>query len=229
MNLGELRTAVFDNTGRTDKTTVTDRAINLGIEDIVDSYQFRDLRVQRDVGIVVDQASIIIPTDYHQVVDARLIDTTNENSNPIRIKSKKVITDLIPNPDDLTAGRPSLAYEESGSLFLIPKSNGVFIIRLLLDLKPTTLVLVGDNPQVDRIDRAIIAYATSYVYDSVQQFQQAAVWTKRYNEALAKAILSDDRKPGKIDKAQEFHGHHGHHGHHLSVTPWLDPFVGHGH
>lgn len=229
LNRGQLRQAVIDNTQRTDKVTVINSLINRGLKEIFDRHDWRDLRREDDLPIAIDDLKVALPVDYHQLIEARVIDTTNNNSNSLRIMSKSVIVANLPDPSTINAGRPSIAYEEGRELFFIPKANLAYTIRVTISVDHIDLTADGDLPTVTDIDNAIISYVTAYLFDSIEDFQQGAIWRRLYERDILISRISDAKKLGMRQGHEGHHGHgHGvgdHHGGFPSVTPWLDPFV----
>jgi hypothetical protein len=85
-------------------------------------------------------------------------------------------------------------------------------------------ILVSDeitNP-IAGLDLALCAWASYYVFQSLEQYDKAQVWLSTFNQAVMNAMLADGRK--SEDLVMEGFGPDAEVG---LPDPWLDPFAGH--
>lgn len=220
MNLLELRQAVFDNTGRTDKASVTDRGLNFGLDEAISRHDFRDLRVEADVDTVAGSDSVALPEDLVNLLEVRLVDSTGEVlDRPLRVRSKVWLVRRFPNASEQSHGKPAWGYEEGLRLHLIPTPDLVYTLRLSYYSKPSLDEDTDEQP-IRLLDRVLIAYATSYVFHSIEKHEEAVMWSRRFEGELATVIRTDKRNKatelGPVHDVQPV------------IEPWKDPFAGHG-
>lgn len=222
LNLGQLRTRISSNIGnRTDKNTIIDEALNEGLEELVKRHYFRDaISEMADVSVVADASSVALPSDVHQVIEARLIDGTL--SYPFIVKSKKWVTSRWPNISEDNTGKPTLGYIEGDSLYLYPVSSGSYKIRATVVSFPDPLIENGDVPGIKNVDSVLTAYATSEVFASMQDFESAGWWLGKFERRIQEAIRSDQKETANdliVDPSPSTSRSTG-------TQPWLDPFTG---
>lgn len=187
-------------TGTGEKSSETVQALNFGLEEVGKKHDWKDLKVEVDEAVVVDQESFAIATDYQRVVEARLIDSTvgtEQASWTIGVFSKEDLVLEFPAPELVTASKPLYMYEEAGSMVMIPKSDGSYTIRYTYLKKPSVLAADTDSPDITTVDEALVAYATSYVFNAVQQFEEGRAWRAQYEVALRNAIKEDGKRPAE--------------------------------
>jgi len=163
-----------------------------------------------------------LPTNTLHVVRARLIDGTS--SQRIAIKTKGWLQDRWPNVASLACGVPKWAYEDKslGRLYLYPVANENYTIRVTITQVRTSFAEDATACPVTGLDLALIAWATGYVFQAVEQFANAELWFQRARTAAMNAEQADRRSREELraeDGADEEEGLY------LSAEPWLDPFV----
>lgn len=185
----ELRNLVISNIGgRTDKNSLINSALNLALEDIAERLSTQELETEDTTVIAEDDYRIALPDGFLQVTSARLIDSTS--SYPMEIKPADWVTDRFPNPSADSTGRPYYGYVQGGYFYFVPYSDDDYSITLSVKLVPNALSDDADYPTVKYIDRCIVAWATYYVYQSMQQYQDAKYWFDTYLFNLDRVIKS---------------------------------------
>lgn len=220
-----IRTAVQDNIGRTDKDSVIDNSITLALEAIGRRHRFRVMRTESDLSIVADDLLIALPSGTVDVHEARIIDGTS--SYPILLKTKKWITDRWPNIDGDSKGKPVRAYVEGSNLYLQPQCDDSYTVRLTVTKYPT-LASDSDTLSIPGVDECVINWCTAYVLRSYEKFQEAVQWERRFETAL-KFAMKDDRARDAVDfRAEDSNSvaNRVGYGNVQSSEPWLDPFYG---
>jgi len=161
---------------------------------------------------------VVIPSGYHQLISARVIDGTSSTNIDIRPKSDVVAR--FPNLDSETNDKPVWGYEESGRIYLAPWSDDSYPIRMSISSLPTMGSGTTDEPTLTGVDNVLIHYGTYFAYASQQQFESANYWYSKFRESLGLAMRSDRRKPGMVFKAKE----HGRINTTNNSQYWHDPF-----
>jgi len=183
----EIKDVVVLHTNRDDKTDLIYTAIDLGLKQINMRWPFKQTRIVVDTAVVEDQVSISLPTDALQLVSVRIKDDgTVTGAQVVNVYSKSYLVQNFPalgDEDTSSSGKPTIAYEQNGQLFFVPRSNGSYTLELTYDsielLEETT-----DSPASANLDEALIAYATAYVYKSIQMLSDAQFWNVEYERAF---------------------------------------------
>jgi len=199
-----LRTRVQNIVGRTDtnSTTIIDDALDEALTEISLRHPFRELRSQSDLSIVADDLLIALPTGTFDIVELRLIDGVS--SYPLILKSKKWVTELYPNIDADSTGKPELCYKEGSNLYLQPQCDGSYTIRITVLKLMDALDTDSEEPEVTSVDRAIVALASSIAFMSFEQFISSERWEAKFERALIVAIIADERRIGEDIRHDEF-------------------------
>lgn len=223
LTFAQLRQAVYDNTGRTDKQSTVDRGINLAIETIGKMHFFRQQHKIQSIGVNTDDQSFDTNTDFFQARGVTLLLGTL--SNNLELLSWIEGTRLYPNISALGSGRPGIAWFDYSfsptKVMFAPKASQSYNFQLDYYRLIPSLVSDSDTILVPFIDEAVIAYATNYLFKAVENFSSASAWAQNFTLAYGMARDSDQKEPGISYTAQP-HGSGVNTG---TVDPWLDPFV----
>lgn len=223
MTFAQIRQAVVDSSQRVDKISVINTGINLGLSEISQLYDWRDLRVQVDININPNDLSFPLPADFYQIVDVRLIN--GALSYPLVLIPKDKFTRMWANVSALGSGRPWTGYEELGTLYFAPMSAGAYPMRTTYIRLHPQLQFDSDQPLIQTVNMALVAYACWYLYMTIGMLQDAASWRQTFEGEVQRAIVADQRRPGIILQSQEYSTDAN--VIRTSVEPWLDPFAGH--
>ena len=198
----QLRQAVVDATGRTDKLSVINTGLNLGLSELSQLYDWRDLRVQTDLTVNQNDLSFNLPSDFYQIVEIRLIN--GALSYPLMIVPKEKFTKTWANVTALGSGRPWIAYEELGVIYIAPKSSASYPMRTTYIRLHPPLVLDQDLLLIQVANSAIIAYGTYWLFQTLGMFVDAQAWRAVFEGEAQRAILADQRRPGVVLQAEEY-------------------------
>ena len=215
-----LRTRVQENIGgRTDKDTIINAALDLGLEEIMLRHVYRIERTETELSLALDARSVTLPSTAHQLWEARFVDTTSEDGYPLIILSKNQFIAKYPTPEYETSGEPNEGYVAGGVLYLNRPSDALvdapYTIRTTTTNLPT---LVDDDaaPNIKGISYTLICWATQYLFDHLEQFNEATVWKRNYEMALLRAISADKREVAREPQHQRVGGRAG-----LPAQYWL--------
>lgn len=189
MTLTEITNACQDNTKRTDKGSVITTGINLALQRISALHPFRCLTRTDPLDVASGAISVAIPSTVVRMVKAYWILDTN--SWAIEVRPREYVLTRYPNIDaTLSSSYPTMGYLEGNVLYLFPIPNADGIVKVTYQYLPT-LVNGTDTLPVALLDEAVIAYATSWCFKSVQLWQDAAMWEQLFTAAMQTAILAD--------------------------------------
>jgi hypothetical protein len=194
----ELVTAVRAHFGnRTDKDSVIYTAADLAQRNIARCGQlFRSLFESFSVNIAAGDSTISFPTYTRHVVELRLQDAASTTSYPLTIRDKRWIVQRWPNPAIDPQSKPEYGYVENGAFYFVPYSNGDYVISGTVYKDPAPFDDSSQALAVDGSEEAVIAYCTSYVFRSIQQYDAAREWQANYIAALDVLKKEDRRNPG---------------------------------
>lgn len=223
MNRASLRNIVLQNTNRKDKIDLINSAFDLALTEMAQQHDFHQNRLQAQIDMPIGSNTVTMPDDVFQVLNVRLVDTTSSiNSRTIILEDKAVLTKQWPNLAVTIQSWPKYAFvdwETNLLTFLPPTSQEWTATVEYFRLFPQ---FVNDLDAIGRnLEAALIAYATSYIFKSIQMFQEATFWFTEYQRSLLLAIRADSR----TNTQRQMQGHKSHfiHGDD-TVPPWLDPF-----
>lgn len=189
MTLTQIIGACQDNTKRADKGSVIQTGIDLALQRISALHPFRCLTLTAPLDVASGAVSVTIPSTVVRMIKAYWI--LNTNSWAIEVRPREYVLERYPNIDaTLSSSYPTMAYLEGNILYLYPIPNADGVIKVTYQYLPT-LVEGTDTLPVALLDEAIIAYATSWTFKSVQLWQDAAMWEQLFGAAIQTAILAD--------------------------------------
>lgn len=218
----QLRTSVEALVGRTDKTSVIDDALNFALQEAADQHYFSELWSQSDESIVQAANSVAFKAGSRDLLEARLIDSTNSSSWVILIVPKFQFVSSIPSIGDVDEGRPSVGYIEGETLHFAPPSDGTYVIRMTTITVPT-FSSDSDTSSIKGIDEFLISYAAEYLFASIELPESAMLWSNKWKVVLSRAIRADKKNPS-VQLIMQPHGSDNKL-RYISGNPAQDPFV----
>jgi hypothetical protein len=222
MTREQIKDLVIENTRRTDKEALILTSIGFALNEIAQLHDFKIMKVEVDIPFSEDDMSVSLPTDAVQISETRFIESTTDTIGyPIPLVSKNYSVRTFVNPAGQAASRPTELYEHNGQLYFNAPSDGDYILRMTYMKYPEELEQATDTPLIPKIENAIVAYCTSYVYDSIQMYNDGQVWMQKFYTAIRTAISADKRRSGTRVQLEPFPGRP------VSpvVPPYLDPFA----
>ncbi len=221
MTRAELRQAIIDNTGRTDKSDVANRALDLALTDMSLHHPFRLLRKEvASLDFSTSSSSMVLPEDTFKLVSLTLVDGTSSLmlTGVHKNQMGSVIGDV---PASELTGRPRFYYEENNVIFFDRSADVDYVFKATIDVLPLAFASDSDRHPVPFLDAPLIAFGTAYVFRSLEQFENSREWMGEYMRALKAAIIADERTPNKQFIAEDYSSSPAPSG---SPPPWLDPF-----
>lgn len=224
MQFDDIVNLVIQETGRSDKETQISQYVTFGFADLCRKHPFDSLRKETDTQINVLDTQMQIPADVNQIVELRLLVPSSPTlSYPMELKRKVWFTKQFPNVVGSTiTGRPLWCYRDNNQIYFDRKANGVYAVRITYFpfswFKGATA-----TSGIHDADEALVAYATSRTYRSVQMYEDAQIWFSEYGRLAKELINAVQREIGVRVVADEWTRR----GNIQPNQPWLDPFAGH--
>lgn len=218
MTRDQMRDLIVQHTRREDKLPLIEQAIALAVAELGQLHEWRELRYQFDITLAMGERYVNIESGVFHVLSLRLIDA-DQKFYPVELWSKTHVVQKYPDEGNSSTGRPLVAYEDTGQLWLAPKADKQYIVRvdtfrLHPELKPS------EQPLVQAVDNAIVAWATAYVFRSIQMYEDANQWMQEYARAMGLALKAERRTHFKrvlrpVNEQIPM----------PRIEPWLDPFA----
>ena len=200
----QLISSVETRTGRTDKDTLIGEAIDSALLECQNEHFFREMYTTADLSASASDVSEALPSDMHQLLEVRLIDGTSSYS--IFVKSKRWVVENFPNISADNASKPDWCYEEEGTLYFSCPLDDAYTIRITYYAFLVFASAATANP-IPCTDNALLYYAMSELYESLELDRLADKWLRRGDRALVKAVRSDKRRVAQVKQLEEFTGH----------------------
>lgn len=217
MNREQLETLVVEATGRSDKTTLIRSALNLAIQRVSAHRLWSDLMTEDEVSIAAGAASVALASDVARVIEARIL---GAQRRPLMVRPKAWLMQREPDPSQRAATAPCYAYLQGTSLYVIPYPDAEYDIGYTYYKLPAQMTLSTDEQPIRCADAAIAAYATHWVFKSIEKHEDAEMWAQTYLDQL--------RSAEKVDKSNSVVVHQADQHQDRGQFPgeyWNDPFV----
>ena len=192
MNKTEILTEVGALLGRTGYTVRIGDVLDLGLDVISQEHDFRVMvQAPSDVAVDVtteDYCTAAIPAGYLRLISASLVRGTQVT--PIEIRTSHWVEVFYPR---MGSSRWVGAEVPGGLLLIKPDPAAGDKVRFIVS-KPLEWAVDGEVSTCPAgIEQALIAFATSWMFESLEIPDSAERWRGRYGLALQAAITSDTR------------------------------------
>ena len=146
------------------------------------------------VTLVADQYIYALPPDYNGIAIS-LRDTTNDRN--ITIWPEGLFNKTFPDPSKETSGEVMLACIKNMELWLIPPPDSTDALELEYDRSgaETTADDFTWLPEIERF--RVCDFAVGEAFLSLHMWEQANLYTQRWNSAIKKAIRVDGKRKWK--------------------------------
>lgn len=219
MTRSEIVQTILTHTRRTEKAALALTAINLALSEMSQIHDFDILRGETDVQLSSGATLVALPDGVFQLRDIIVIDPSSTNGWRLQLRSKYWVTNRLPNLGVQLSSTPFAAYTEGNYIVVAPPSSRDLTLRVVYTQQFEALDEDAAEPAVNTIVNAIIAWATAYVFRSIEEFASADQWMREYGRALQHAITADRRR-GETFVASPFRAVESE----PIIDPWLDPF-----
>jgi len=191
MNRSDIRALVVDATGRADKDTEINNAINLAVGEVSAARNWSDLFVESSTSVTASSLSVLLDTDLARLVELRVLDTTASLAWRLSIRTKQWLLRRVPYPPYKPVGKPRFGYLEGKTLYLYPVPDIDYVFRYsYFRLHPK---LVNDSSEIliRQADSAVAAFATYWILQSLERQVEADKWFVTYTRVLKSAMEVD--------------------------------------
>lgn len=205
MTRSELREQVFLNTNRRDKTDVVNNALDLGLREIIRRINWKSQRVTVELPVEVGVSQVNLPDNCNDVITVRVYetpdDTTDESqtsASNIEILTKRQILDYAPGLASDTSGKPAVAYIEANTLYFMPAASSPYTIEVTYHAIVDSFEDDDTETPVPAFENALIAWATSRTFMSVQLYTDSQAWMMEYERAFRHAQEADSKRGAQL-------------------------------
>lgn len=216
MNRSQIRSLVIETTGRDDKTTLINSAINIALAKISAEHLWSDLSTEASVTLTADTNSVTLASDMRRLTEFRVIDGLQ--SYPLTILKKSRVVSMFPSPTSYASSKPEYGWLEGVTLSMVPPPDSAYPCSYTYYKAHADLTSDTDTLTILQADEAIIAYTTYYVFKSIEKHEDAEKWLADYYNLLRDAKKMDSspavQRPAVERKVSR-----------ISPGYHLDPFV----
>lgn len=219
MNREEAENLVIEATRRTDKLSLIRSAINLALEQVSTHRYWSDLMTEATAVVSSGSSSVSLSEDVARIVDVRVLD--GAQSYTLDIRTKVWVTQRSPNSTSLPVGRPCYGYLQGKVLHVTPVTDQEYTVSYTYYRLHPSLASATDQILIRAAASAVIAYATYWVFKSIEKHEDAAQWLATYSMNLASAE--------RVDSTNSVVKHQADQRLRTGVYPagfWNDPFFG---
>lgn len=224
MNRSQARDLVVEATGRTDKTTLINSALDLAVEEVSSQHLWSDLLTEVQTASVPGVQEVPLATEADRIVVIKNLGESPavDDLRAIRmmIRTKVWIDTHYPHVEAMNYSRPVLGYILGRILFTVPISDVAYDLRYSYYRLHPPLTLDIDPILIRHAAPAVVAYATFWVFQTIEKHDDAQRWLNSY------LILLESAK--KVDRSSVVQIEADLRGMPVPRVPadyWLDPFV----
>lgn len=190
----ELNSAIIAITGRSDKSSLVNSAINRGLSRLAHIHRFTTLRKEKLVPFGEDDFYVNLPSDFLELYTITFLDGTM--SYQMDVKDAEFVEKSWPDPSSDPTGKPTHGYVSANAFYFRPRSNGSYEFKFVYYGEPEKLTTDSSENPIPGSDNAIIAFGAAYVLKAVQLYSQAGHWENEWREEALSLIQSDRRRQG---------------------------------
>jgi hypothetical protein len=197
MTKAELRAIVIQNTNRSDKVDLINSALVFGGRQIQQARLWHKSLTSATTTLAANASTVLKPTDLDKIY-AVVVENAESTLNRYRVRvvEQSTFRTFFPTLTTLTqVGEPWLCYEDVLNLVFGPMAQQAYNITTHYYKKHTTLVSDSDTPLIDEFDELLIAYASAYVFRSIEMFDSANQWETMFRTRLGELIRTDAERP----------------------------------
>ena len=189
MNRLDLRNLVKESTGRTDKDSLINSALDLAVSKVSAVRKWSQLKVGATAALAVSTSNVTLATDAVRLSEFRVLDGTS--SYKLLIRSKEVVVARFPDVASMSDSRPFEGYLEGKILRVVPEADKAYTIAYSYYRLHPRLATDSDILLIDAADAAVVAYASYWTLLSGQRREDATVWLAIFRDELTDAIEAD--------------------------------------
>lgn len=218
MNREQIEDLVVESTGRSDKRTLIRSAIDMALGEISTRRLWSDLLVEGEVSISAGDESVDLANDTARIIEIRLMD--DSQSRPMCIRPKKWLMDRCPDPSSTSQRRPYYGYLQGTTLYFVPFPDNTYTVKYTYCRLHPALSAATDPVLIRGADRAVQAWATYWIFKSIEKHEDAKEWLSAYEMQLRAAERLDKDNPVVKHVADQHQAPNV-----VWDSYWLDPFA----
>jgi len=188
MTRTQLRSHVTFNLGnRSDMDSQVNDYLDWSLEDAASLRNWRDmLRHDETMRTAEDKVHYPTPLLLKDILECRYV---NEGmSQPLTYLDPVTFRQLYPHPESDGASIPGVYTWEADYIKIYPLAAETGLpLELYCSFWPSPFDTDDDVCPISRIDRALIAAATAYAYESLRDTQWTFYWRKQFMDHLRRA------------------------------------------
>jgi len=217
MNRSEIRTLVESATGRTDKTTLINSAINIALRKVSSEALWNDLLTEAEATTTADTEYVALASTVRRLSEVRLIDGLS--SYRIIVSPKTWVVSMFPDLTAYSSTKPHYGYLEGTTLYFVPPPDDAYTLRYTYYPLHTDLSDDTTETTIPQADEAVISYTVYWVFKSLEQHVNAREWHADYIVQL--------REAKRVDRnaAVEHFARPRYAGEILPADYWQQPFI----
>ena len=221
MNREALENLILESTGRSDKLTLIRSAINIALEEVSGAALWNDLRTEDTVTAVGGEPYVDLAEDAVRVAEVRRIEGLL--SRPLLIRPKTWLVTRYPSVESMSNQRPVYGYITGQRLYFVPIPDVSYDITYTYFPLHPELTNATDEVLIRAASTAVIAFATFWVFQSIEMSEDAKRWFDIYQDRLKRAIKIDGADSAVKYEAEK----RSNPGTYIppNAAYWLDPFV----
>jgi len=195
MTRKELKDAVrthFENT--TVKNELIEQGLSFGLKTFAQEHDFSIRALTRTgVALTANVETFILSSseEIQRVKEVRVLDGTSAYS--VQIKEKSWFVKKFPNPTESSPSKPLYCYQEANTLYFAPVPDSDYDIEYTYIPDESSFTEDSSENPIPLLDHALVCWATAYLFDSMQKFQEGRLWRSNSYAAFASAVKRDKR------------------------------------
>jgi hypothetical protein len=191
MNRAQLRTLVLSATGRSQDLALINSALDFAVQKVSAEHSWLDLLTEAEATLLQGQRSVDLAEDITRLNEDIRVIQTNFLDYTLPIRTRQWVLQHFPNWETRAPSRPQYGWLQGKKLFVLPEAVSNFTIRYSYYRIHPVFANDGSQTLIRSIDPAVVAYATHWVWQSMEKPQEAQRWLEVYFRHLADAKKVD--------------------------------------
>lgn len=128
-----------------------------------------------------------LPSNFVSPINVAV--TTDNSEKYIPFVDFKELDEVYPDQSSSTAGAPRYAYMYGNSIYVYPKPDQGYVVRLRYVKKPTALAAAADVPDIPSEFEELLIYGAGYrVFEEKDLDRKSANFERKYQTEVAKLV-----------------------------------------
>lgn len=217
MNRLQIRNLVIETTGRDDKTTLINSAINIALNKVSAEHLWSDLMTEATATMTAGTNTLALASDLRRLIEFRVMDGLQ--SYKLIILPKSRVLGWFSDPTAYSNTKPRYGWLEGTTLSVVAPPDAAYECDYTYCRLHPDLDADDESVLIPQVDEAVVAYTTYWTFKSIEKHEDAQQWLGDY------AILIRDAKKVDSSPAVERPGVERGSGHPLTPDFHLNPFI----